>query len=123
VISEINTARKQADLKAFAELFAKDGDLRVGIETVATGREAVQGVLEANPWTEQSAPIIDRPAVRMLSANVAVVDAWQTQYGEIAFKESTPIMILLTSPRTVRLCRGGPFGVIESLPRSAAVRP
>ena len=33
VISEINIARKQPDLKGFVELFAKDGDLRVGIET------------------------------------------------------------------------------------------
>jgi uncharacterized protein (TIGR02246 family) len=100
VIAELNKARTKYDGKAFSQLFARDGTVRIGREIVATGQAAIEKtVTKPLPWSETTAPMIDKESVRFLSSDVARVDAVQVQYGPVVLKQAVPIRILLKLER------------------------
>src|SRR5262249_33888074 len=91
-----NKARKEADAKAFSELFARDGNLRIGNQILATGPSAIEKVLKKpRAWSEVTAPRIEDESVRFVSPDVALVDATQTQYGSVILKQSVPVILLM----------------------------
>ena len=95
VIAEMNKARKDSDARAFSEVFARDGSLRIGNEIIATGPNAIESVLKRPAWTEVTAPMIGNESVRFVSSDVALVDATQTRYGSLILKQSVPVTLLL----------------------------
>jgi len=96
VIVELNKARRDANAKAFSQLFAPDGNLRVGNEIIATGPDAIEDAMKNPPvWTEMTAPKIENESVRFVSPVVALVDGTQTRFGPLILKESVPVTLLL----------------------------
>ena len=96
IIAQLNEARRRSDAKAFSELFTADGEFRVGKEIVGTGRDAIAAALQQPMvWSEVTPPRIENESVRFISADVALVDAIQTQYGSLIMKQSVPVAILL----------------------------
>ncbi|OFW01672.1 MAG: hypothetical protein A3H94_00050 [Acidobacteria bacterium RIFCSPLOWO2_02_FULL_60_20] len=96
VIAHLNEARRESNGKAFSQLFTADGEFRFENEGVATGRDAIEaGLPRPKDWSEVTAPRIENESVRFLSANVALVDASQTQYGSLILKQSVPVLLLL----------------------------
>jgi uncharacterized protein (TIGR02246 family) len=96
VIAKLNQARKNSNAKALSELFAPDGMLRVGATVVASGQDAIGDALDKRAaWSEVTAPVIGKVSVRLLSPDVALVDATQTQYGSLIVKQSDPITLLM----------------------------
>ena len=95
-ITKLNQTRKDSDAVAFSQLFARDGTLRVGNEVVASGQKAIENALEKRlVWSEVTAPVISKATVRLLSSDVALVDATQTQYGSLIVKQSVPVTLLM----------------------------
>ena len=96
VITQVNKARKDSDAKAFSLLFAPNGGLRVGNQTVAIGpiaiEEATKGPLI---WSEVTAPIIEIRFVRFMTPDLAFVEATQTQYGSLILKQSVSVTLLM----------------------------
>ena len=79
-----------------ASLFAPDGDLWIGSEIAGKGPEEIEGALEkAAIWSETTAPVIQNESVRLLSDDVALVNANQVQYGSLILKKSVPLTMLL----------------------------
>lgn len=96
VIGAINKARSSGNAKAFGQVFAQDGDLRVGGEVVATGPGAIAAAVgESAIWSEMTAPRIENVSVRLVSPGIALVDAHQTRYGSMILKQSVPVTLLL----------------------------
>jgi uncharacterized protein (TIGR02246 family) len=96
VIAKLNKARKNSDAKAFSQLFARDGTIRVGNRIVATGQgEIEKTVTKPLFWSETTAPRIENESIRFGSPDVALVDAIQTQYGPVIVKQSVPVTVLL----------------------------
>jgi hypothetical protein len=96
VIAELNKARKNSDAKAFSQLFALDGTLRIGNEIVATGRDAIERIVNKPMfWSEKAPPNMRNEVVRLVSTGVVLVDATQTRYGSVILKQSQPVTLLL----------------------------
>jgi uncharacterized protein (TIGR02246 family) len=96
VIVELNKARRNSDAKAFSQLFAQDGTLRVGNEIIATGPHAIENSLKRPlVWSEVTPPRIGNESVRFVSPDVALVDATQTRYGSLILKQRVPVTLLL----------------------------
>jgi hypothetical protein len=81
---ELNKARRNANAKAFSELFARGETRRVGTDIVASGRDAIEKVMKDPPlWTEVTPPIIGKESVHFVSSDVALVDATETRFWNV----------------------------------------
>jgi uncharacterized protein (TIGR02246 family) len=96
VIVELNKARKNSDAKAFSQLFARDGSLRIGNEIVATGRDEIERAMNKPTfWSEKTPPNLRNEVVRLVAPGVVLVDATQTRYRSVILKQSVPVTLLL----------------------------
>jgi uncharacterized protein (TIGR02246 family) len=96
VIAAVNEAAASGDAQAFATLFAADGDLWRGGKRVASGREAIAHSFKPRGvWTEQSPPKIKNESVRIVTPDVALVDAIQVRYGAMNMGQTVPVLMLL----------------------------
>jgi uncharacterized protein (TIGR02246 family) len=96
VIAQLNESRLHADAKAFTQLFTPDGELRSGSQILATGRKAIEDSLpKRRIWSEVTVPLIGNESIRFLSPDVALVDASQSRYGSMIFKESVPVTLIM----------------------------
>jgi hypothetical protein len=96
VIVELNNARKHSDAKAFSQLFARDGTLRIGNEIVATGRDEIERTVNKPTfWSEKTPPNMRNEVIRLVSTGVVLVDLTQTRYGSVILKQSQPVTLLL----------------------------
>src|SRR5260370_23127575 len=94
VIVELNKTRRNSDAKAFSQLFARDGTLRVGNEIIATGPNAIEDAMKNPPvWTEMTAPKIENESVRFVSSVVAFVDGIHTRFGPLILQQSAPVTL------------------------------
>jgi len=96
VITALNAALSHSDKPALASLFAADADLRTSRKILATGPEAIAEALAGHAvWSETTPPRIVKASVRLLSPEVALVDADQIRYGSMIGKQSVPVILLL----------------------------
>src|SRR5260221_8839844 len=96
VIAELNKARMKYDGKAFSQLFARDGTVRIGREIVATGQAAIEKTVNKPLfWSETTVPTIENESVRFVSSEMALVNAVEVQYGSIILKESVAATLLM----------------------------
>jgi len=96
VIAEVNKALSRSDAAALSRFFTVDATLRSG-QFVATGRAAIVSAFERqrSAWSEVTPAFIETEAVTFVSADTALVDATQTQYGSMILKRSVPIVLLM----------------------------
>jgi hypothetical protein len=96
LIVKLKQSVGHSDAKQVASLFAPDGDLWIGNEIAGKGPEEIEGALEKPAiWSEMTAPNIQNESVRLVSDDVALVNANQAQYGSVILRKSVPITILL----------------------------
>src|SRR5260221_11479425 len=96
VIAKLNKARMKYDGKAFSQLFARDGTVRIGREIVATGQAAIEKTVNKPVfWSETTAPTIEKESVRFVSPDVALVQAIQSQYGSLILKQNVAVTLFV----------------------------
>jgi len=96
VIASINKARSAGNAVAFGQVFAPDGDFRIGRELVASGPVAIAAaVRESKIWSEMTAPQIGDVSIRFVSSDIALVDGRQTRYGSMVLKQTAPVTLVL----------------------------
>jgi hypothetical protein len=95
VVSAVSHALNHRNSADLATLFASDGDLRIG-GSILTGPKVIAERLGTQPvWSEVTAPRIETESLRLLSNDVAVVDARWVQYGSMIVKRAQPVVLLL----------------------------
>lgn len=95
-VHALNDALRRADAEKFASFFARDGDLWIGGEIAGAGPGGIGGVIQQPPpWSERTPPSIQKVSVRVLSRNLALVDARLVQYGSVTVRQTAPVTILL----------------------------
>ena len=65
--------------------------------TSGTPVAEVEAVIDAlpKPMSEVSTPVLERESIRLVSPDVAVVDAFRTQYGSVVVRSSIPVMLVM----------------------------
>ncbi|MCW5981806.1 MAG: hypothetical protein KIT09_27215 [Bryobacteraceae bacterium] len=95
VLAAMNSALSAPEVKDFAALFVSDGDLRIAGEVVA-GPKAIADRLSSRPaWDEVTPPRIEKKSIRLVTPDVAIVDASWVQYGSMIVKREWPVLLLL----------------------------
>ena len=90
-VEAINESVRHQDRQAFAKLFTPDGDLWIGGRSVERDRYfSPRGI-----WTETTAPILIVRHIRMLTGEIALVDATRKQYGAMILSNA-PVLLVLT---------------------------
>jgi hypothetical protein len=96
VIAALNKALDKPDNGAFAALFLKDADLRLG-DRLYPGVAAVTIRLSESrrPWSEVTPPRIEEVQIRRLAPDIALVDAAWVQYGSTILRRALPAILVL----------------------------
>jgi uncharacterized protein (TIGR02246 family) len=95
VIVAINKAIQSRDVSVLAELFSPDGDLHVP-GSVLTGQKAIaERLSDRRPWSEVTPPRIENQTVRLITPDVALVDASWVQYGSTIVRRGHSVFLLL----------------------------
>ena len=113
VIDAINEAVWRGGEQAFAKLFTADGDLWIGNRQAAFGEYFDHGI-----WTETTAPMLVFRRARMLTPEIALVDAMRKQYGAMVMS-SVPVLLVMR--RTDGAWRVVTMHVLED--RGPIIRP
>jgi hypothetical protein len=91
-LKELSQALNRADAKTLEPLFAPDAELRIGRQTAVRGPHEIAVALTTRKvWSEEGPPWITDQSVRVVSADVAFVDAVETRVAG----GRTPIFLLL----------------------------
>jgi uncharacterized protein (TIGR02246 family) len=115
LVAQINTARQRSDGKAFAKLFTADGDLRNAAGFVATGNRALEKSFQDRAvWSETTPPVLADLRVRLVSPNVALVDATETRIGSVALKQKTAALLVVR--RISGVWRVASYRVLANIP-------
>lgn len=95
VLAAMNKALQKPDVDAIAGLFSKDGDLRIAGGVLAGPRTIAERLADRRPWSEVTPPRIEHESVRLVTPDVAMVDASWVQYGSTIMRRAQSVMLLL----------------------------
>jgi hypothetical protein len=96
LMGAVNEALRMNDAVAFSNLFIPDADLWVGGEQIGKGPGAIQGaVRNRGVWSEVTPAQLDNAAVRLISPDVALIDAKYTRYGSLVLKRTVPVLLVV----------------------------
>jgi hypothetical protein len=96
LIEAINDALSTHDSGAFSGLVSPDADLWSGCERIGQGGNAIYDRLQDHGvWSEVTPPRLEIESSRMISSEVALVDARQVQYGSVIVKRALHITLVL----------------------------
>jgi hypothetical protein len=95
VIAAINKALTKPEVSNLATLFASDGDLRIDGKVLVRPKAIAEGLANRPAWSEVTPARIKHESVRLITSDVAMVDANWVQYGSTIVKRAQPVMLLL----------------------------
>jgi hypothetical protein len=96
LVRAVNEALRMNDTAAFSSLFIPNADLWLGGEQIGKGPGAIQGALKnRGVWSEVTPAQLDNAAVRLISPDVALIDAKYTQYGSMILKRTIPVLLVV----------------------------
>jgi uncharacterized protein (TIGR02246 family) len=101
-VRAVNEALRMNDAIAFSNLFIPDADLWLGGEQIGKGHGAIQGAVKnRGVWSEVTPAQLDNVAVRLISPDVALIDANYTQYGSMILKRTLPVLLVVKHEKGV----------------------
>jgi hypothetical protein len=96
LISAMNDALRKSDTDALAAVFEATSDFRITGSRAVTGARPISvRLLARRPWSEVTPPKIENMAIRMITPNVAVVDAAWVQYGSAVTRRALPVLLVV----------------------------
>ena len=95
-ISELKQAIVRADAAVLARVLSDDVDLWTGGILRETGQSSVAGNVTQRPiWSERGPAYLKNESIRVVSADVALVDARWVRYGSTGSAGSPPVLFVL----------------------------
>lgn len=91
VVEALNRAQFSGGQKGVAGLFTEDADNQLDRLRLQPGGE---------PWTEVTAPRLVVESIRFITADVALVDAANTQYGSLILVRRVPVLLVMRKGAT-----------------------
>src|SRR5260370_459153 len=96
LIGAFNEALSRNDTAAFSNLFLADADLWFGGEPAGKGYRAIQSaVSDRGIWSEVTPGRLDDASLRLISPDVALIDAKYVQYGSMIGKRAAPVLLVV----------------------------
>ena len=96
LVGSVNEALRINDAIAFSNLFIPDADVWLGGQQIGKGPGAIQGaVRNREGWSEVTSPQLDSATIRLISPDVALIDASFTQYGSMILKRTVPVLLVV----------------------------
>ena len=96
LIEAINNALSKHDAGAFSGLVSPDADLWIGCDRIGRGDHTIYDRLQDHEiWSEVTPPSLEIESSRMISSEVALVDARQVQYGSVIVKRTLHTTLVL----------------------------
>jgi hypothetical protein len=77
-----------------ATLFTSDADSAAELARLSRLDRAMAGA-SRQPWSEVTRPRIVSRAIRFITAEVALADAAETQYGSVILARSVPVLLVM----------------------------
>ena len=95
LISELNRCLADTNSESFSGLFTGDADLQTLGGRIYHGRkEIAEALAERRIWNEVTPPRLVDETIRFITAEVALVDARQVEYGSLALGRSVPVLLV-----------------------------
>jgi hypothetical protein len=95
LIGAVNEALRTNDAISFSNLFIPDADIWFAGEQIGKGPGAIQGAVKnRGVWSEVTTAHLDNAAVRLISPDIALIDANYVQYGSTILKHTVPVLLV-----------------------------
>ena len=95
LVRAVNEALRMNDTAAFSNLFIPDADLWLGGEQIGRGPGGIQrAVRNQGVWSEVTPGQLDNAVVRLISPDVALIDANFVRYGSTILKHTVPVLLV-----------------------------
>jgi len=102
LVGAVNEALRTNDTIAFSNLFIPDADVWLGGEQIGKGPGAIQGAVKnRGVWSEITSAQLENATVRLISPDVALIDANFTQYGSMILKRTAPVLLVVKQEKGV----------------------
>jgi uncharacterized protein (TIGR02246 family) len=95
LLAAMNEALQRSDAGTIAALFSNDGDLRIGGRVAAGAKTIAERLTDRRPWSEVTPPKIENQSVRLVTPDVAIVDASWVQYGSTVVRRASPVLLVM----------------------------